>query len=134
MSDRDRYRALMLESLYGLLEADEARELQAYLAGPDGAGLRAEAEGWRDRVAGAARIEFPSVEFVPPAETKPAEAPVRPAGPKPVTIFAIWTRWTVAASLVLVVGGLGGPAAYQLFGWFAQSRETSQARAALDDT
>jgi len=28
MSDRDRYRALMLEHLYGLLEVDEVRELE----------------------------------------------------------------------------------------------------------
>jgi hypothetical protein len=134
MSDRDRYRALMLEHLYGLLEADEARELHAYLASPEGTGLRAEAEGWQDRIAGAARIEFPTVEFVPPAETAPVEAPVRPAGPKRLTIPSVWTQWAVAASLLIVVGGLGGPAAYQLFGWFATSRETNQARVALDDT
>ena len=47
MSDFDRYEALMLEHLYGLLEADEARELQAYLATPKGTELRAGAERWQ---------------------------------------------------------------------------------------
>ena len=73
MSDRDRYRALMLEHLYGLLEPDEARELGAYLASPDGAELRAAAEQSRARIAAAARVDFPAVTFAPPpAEIKGA--------------------------------------------------------------
>jgi hypothetical protein len=117
----------MLEHLYGLLEPEEIRELNSYLASPEGAGLRAEAEVWRKQLSGAAKSAFPSVRFVPPATT------ITPARPATTTIKEIWTRWAVAASLMLVLGGLVGPAAYQLFGWYAQSRETSDLKIALND-
>ena len=79
MSDPDRFQALMLEHLYGLLDADEARELEAYLATPDGAGLRAQAEGWKGRLAEAALVGFPDLRFEPPSKT---------AAPEPVRIVA----------------------------------------------
>ena len=47
MSDRDRFQALLLEHLYGLLEGDEARELEAHLATPEGAELRTQVESWK---------------------------------------------------------------------------------------
>ncbi|HKB06624.1 MAG TPA: hypothetical protein VKD90_30790 [Gemmataceae bacterium] len=133
MSDRDRYRALMLEHLYGLLEPDEARELAAYLASPDGAELRAEAEQARDRITAAAKVEFPAVNFAPPAdEPIPLKPAATPASRRSLTMAAVWTRWGVAASLLLVFVGLGGPALYQLGGWFIQSREVNHLRVAME--
>jgi hypothetical protein len=132
MSDRDRFQALMLEHLYGLLDADEARELDAFLATPDGAGLRAQAESWKDQLAGAARLPFPGVQFVPPAPSRvtPIAQPTRPAtSPTPQ---GVWVRWAVAACLLVVVGGLGGPAAYQFVGWHAQSHQTHDRKLAMD--
>jgi alpha-2-macroglobulin-like protein len=131
MSDRDRYRALMLEHLYGLLEPAEARELSAYLASPDGAELRAEAEQWRDRIAAAARVEFPAVIFSPPTRPTIPKPVATPARRQPLTMPAVWTRWGVAAS-VLVLLGFGAPAAYQFFGWYAQSREARDLKVAAD--
>lgn len=128
MSDRERYRALMLEHLYGLLDADEARDLEAYLATPEGAQVGAEARRQQQHLAAAARLSFPEVQFVIP----PAEVPVRPAGSR-VTVRSVGFRWAVAASLLVVLGGLGGPATYQMVGWFAQSSETDALRVALKD-
>jgi hypothetical protein len=132
MSDRDRYRALMLEHLYGLLGPEEARELSAYLASPDGADLRAEAERWRDRIAAAARLRFPAVTFTPPTEAARSVPAATPSRRQPVSMSAFWTRWGVAASLLLVFAGLGGPAAYQFFGWYWQSREVRELKVAAD--
>jgi alpha-2-macroglobulin-like protein len=131
MSDRDRFQALMLEHLYGLLDADEARELEAFLGTPEGADLRTRAEAWKDKLAGAARLPFPNIQFAPPP---PRLSPtVRPAREEPrPTLRGVWVKWAVAAAVLLVVGGLGGPAAYQFVGWQLQSRETDQLRLALD--
>src|SRR4051812_39767448 len=106
MSDPDRFQALMLEHLYGLLDEDEARELAAYLAAPEGIALRAQAESQKERIGKAARVEFPSVHFVPPApQVSPA---VRPAASRrvPTSVQSVWMRWAVAACLLVVVGGL----------------------------
>lgn len=121
MSDRDRYRALMLEHLYGLLDPEEARDLTAYLASPEGAELRAEAERWRDRITTAAKVEFPDVKFTAPSEPTPARAESQPVRRGRLGMSAIWMRWGVAASFLLVFAGLGGPAAYQVIGWYVYS-------------
>src|SRR5687768_13543698 len=126
MSDRDRFQALMLEHLYGLLDADEVRELDAYLATPEGAGLRAEAEGWRARLAGAALVGFPDLDFRAPVRPAPA------APPAAVTQASVWMRWAVAACLLVVFGGLGGPAAYQFVAWTAQSAHTDDLRVTMN--
>ena len=86
MSDRDRFQALMLEHLYGLLDADEVRELEAYLATTEGAELRARGELWRARLAGAAKVPFPAAVFAPPGETSAPEPVARPAAPAPVSM------------------------------------------------
>jgi len=130
MSEPDRYEALMLEHLYGLLEPDEARELQAYLATPEGSDLRARAETWQAKLTGAAKVPFPDVEFAPPVVV-PARKPA--VEQRAVPIKAVWIRWAVAASLLFVFGGLGGPAAYQFFGWYRQTQETEQKQLALNE-
>jgi len=130
MSHSDRYEALMLEHLYGLLEPDEARELQAYLDSPEGVDLRARAEEWRDKLSGAAKVPFDTVQFVPPAPV-PAPKPAASAAPRPVPMKAVWNQWMVAASILFLVG-LGGPAVYQFGGWYAQSRTTSDMKVALN--
>ena len=131
MSESDRFEALMLEHLYGLLEADEDRELQAYLATPAGADLQARAEEWKDKLTGAAKTPFDDVRFVPPVTIPASKEKTAVSGPRRVAIKSVWTRWAVAASLVLVVVGLGGPAGYQFMGWYAQSRQTDELRTAL---
>jgi hypothetical protein len=130
MSDLDRYRTLMLEHLYGLLDPEEERELEAYLATSDGAALRAEAEAWKAKLGRAAVVPFPVEPFEPPPATPARPAPAR-ATP-PLTVRSIWSRWAVAACLLVVLGGLGGPAAYQIFGWLAQSSQTDSLRVAMN--
>lgn len=132
MSDFDRFEALTLEHLYGLLDADEARELDAFLATPDGAGLRERAEGWKTRLATAARADFPDVRFVPPADARPAPV-ANPAAARAgrVTMTRVWTRWAVAACLLVVLGGLGAPAGYQFLGWYVQSQDAAEKKVAL---
>jgi hypothetical protein len=133
MSDVNRYEALMLEHLYGLLDADETRDLEAFLATPEGTALRTRAESWKNKIKSASRSTFPGLEFSPPADRKLTPA-VRPPAATTVTMKAVWTRWAVAACLLLVFGGLGGPAAYQFIGWYAQSHETEQLRLAARDS
>ena len=51
--------------------------------------------------------------------------PLDQAGPDidaTATMNRVWTRWAVAACLLVVFGGLGVPAAYQFIGWYAQSQ------------
>lgn len=133
MVERERYEALMLEHLYGLLEPDEARDLQAFLDSSDGADLRARATAWQARIGGAAKVGHPDFSFHVPTEPQPT-AVVVPARetPRPVTMARVWTRWGIAAAL-LFLGALGGPAAYQFSGWYAQSREVKDRQLALAD-
>jgi anti-sigma-K factor RskA len=134
MSDFERYEALMLEHVYGLLDADEARELETFLATPAGTELRARAERWKSQLTSASRTSFPEVHFSPPVQPK-VTSPVRPSENKaPVSVKSIGVRWAVAASLLLVLGGLGGPAAYQFIGWYSQSRTTRDLQVAARDS
>jgi hypothetical protein len=138
MVEHERYEALMLEHLYGLLEPDEARDLQAYLETPAGAVLRAQATAWQAKIGSAAKVEHPEVSFQVPANT-PATSPMSPTSvvvpaselTEQLTVSRVWARWGVAAALLLVLGGLGGPAGYQFIGWFAQSQEVEEQKLAL---
>lgn len=123
MPERERFQALMLEHLYGLLEPDELQQLNAYLATPEGAELKALGERWKAQLAGAAKAEFPQVKFAVPKNTPaPAAAPAQPTGH---TMKAVWTKWAVAAS-VLILAGLALPAGIQFLGWVVHARETEQ--------
>ena len=48
MPDTDRFSALMLEHVFGLLEPAEIAELEAHLATPEGAELKARAARWKE--------------------------------------------------------------------------------------
>ena len=133
MTVRDHYRALLLDHLYGLLEPNQARELEAYLATPEGADLARDARRCaRGLIASAAKTQFPDVTFVPP----PARAVSAAAGPAPKPRSAVpmskssappagrsrLAPWLIAAAVLAVVGGLGVPAYQQLRDWKAQSQ------------
>ncbi|WP_020468994.1 alpha-2-macroglobulin family protein [Zavarzinella formosa] len=130
MPDRERFQALMLEHVYGLLDDKDRLELEAYLATPEGAELARESEKWQARLAGAAKDAHPQVTFQVPAS--PAVPPIRhavpatTATPRP-TMAGVWQRWALAAS-VLVVACLGVPAATQFTGWYFQKQEVLQAQ------
>jgi hypothetical protein len=115
---------LLLEYLYDLLEGAERQALLDHLATCPAcqAGL-AQAEAKRQLLAAAARMEFPNVRF-----ERPAEEPGQPAQPEPVEVLPLktprvpgergsrkrraWTRWAVAAGLLLALGGAAVPAAH----------------------
>jgi hypothetical protein len=138
MSANDRYDALMLDHLYGLLEPAQAAELEAFLATPEGAPLRARAEEWQRQLSLAAKAQFPGVQFAPPhvAPAKPHAAPkATPAKPQPVPkkVKFAWARWAVAASVLLVVGGFGVPAALHYHQHEKQVGEVAALRGQFDE-
>ncbi len=115
----------MLEHQYGLLGPDEERELNEYLATTEGATLKTRAQAWTAQLQGAARESFPDVQFSAPAIVIPNPS----TNSDRLMIRQVWSRWAVAACLMIVLGGMGAPAAYQFIGWSAQSYETAQLRA-----
>jgi hypothetical protein len=124
--------AQLLEYLYDLLDADERRAAQDHLDGC--AACQAEltrVRGQQRLLAAAARLEFPAVQFTPPAEAvtaePPAAAPARTvplpaAAPRAARRFA-WRRWAVAAAVLLALGGAAVPAA-ALWGDYSQACRT----------
>ena len=134
MPDPDRFSTLMLEHVFGLLEPDEINVLETHLATPEGAELKARAARWKDQLAGAAKAEFPGVHFTAPSAAAPAvpsrRTTVSDPTPPRQPMRAAWTKWAIVAGLLLVVAGLGGPAARQFAGWYTQSAETKRLLAA----
>jgi hypothetical protein len=107
MSTCDACQALLLDHVYGLLDGAERLALLAHLEGC--AACRAaldEAEAQRGVLGAAARLDFSAVRFEPPTAAAPERAPtllpLTPARPARVR----WTRWAVAAGIVLVMGGM----------------------------
>src|SRR5258708_11644664 len=135
MFDRERAEALMLDSLYGLLDAAESAELDGYLAAhPEGETLRQHAEEWQQQLGLAAKSDFPSVQFAPPtpgAKPQPAKtATVRQA--KPVAKPAKKAGWALAGSALLVVLGFGIPAGIQFVGHWNKASEVEGLRVSFN--
>lgn len=116
----------MLEHQYGLSGPDEERELQDFLATTEGASLKTRAQSWTAQLQVAARESFPNVHFSAPANLV---TPNRLKDSEGSTIRQVWTKWAVAACLMIVLGGMGVPAAYQFIGWSVQSYETASLKA-----
>jgi A-macroglobulin TED domain/Alpha-2-macroglobulin family len=133
-------RAQMLDHLFGLLEEADDRAFQAHIVGcaACAAALRQERD-FQGLLGRAARAQFPEVHFAAPAAAS-AERGTRSAEPQAIPTSAvpssalpaarasgrpsmqrIWTRWAVAAGLLLVLAGLGGPAVRQFIAWRNQS-------------
>lgn len=118
MSDLERYQNMMLDRVYGLLEPEQAAELDAFLAsGPEGDALRLQAEEWKRQLGMAAKAAFPQIQFaVPTAKSAPRPLPQksRPqrertrSSPKQDSARS-WAPWVVAASVIAVLVGFGAP-------------------------
>lgn len=76
-----------------------------------------------------------------PEPTAPATPEPRPAEEKPVSTQPAtpqrpasrsWSRWVVAAAVLLAVGAVGAPAAYQYAEWSDKARAAREAQAAAD--
>ena len=125
------YQERLLDHLYGLLDAAEAVELEAHLAGcPACAAARDQADKWQGLIAQAAKAEFPDVQFTPPAE--PARRPLDPVAPPAVTVRSSWVRWAVALSLFLTACALGGPTTFDLVGYFNHKPKVERELAAVE--
>src|SRR5262245_50249141 len=124
MNGCDDCRERMLDSLYDLLDEAEQAALAGHLAGcGDCQAALARAKEQQRLLAAAARLEFPAVRFVPPADA-PAPAPAAPVLcplPAPARAPRPWRRWAVAAGLLLGVGGLTAAGLHH-GGQYAQAR------------
>ena len=117
-------RPLILDHLYGLLDAAEAAAVEAHLAGcPECAAARAEAAKMQGLIATAAKGAFPAVRFEAPAAAPgkaarpaaarpsvpaPAGAAARgaaPAGGRRSVRVAAWASWAVAAAVLVAIPG-----------------------------
>lgn len=124
MLTHERFRELVLDYLYDLLDAPEAAQMESYLAAQPEA--RLELERARGLLAEAARVEFPSVRFEAPRSGQ--ETVVQPAAPSPLPAAApspaprsmrrVIIGWAIAAAALLAVGGLTYPAARHLSGYY----------------
>src|SRR5262249_31084717 len=105
MNRCESFQAQLLDYLYDLLDEPAAQELREHLASCTSCqAARDRAEGQKRLLAAAAKMEFPEVRFgiaaLPAAEPWEEPAVLRvPAGG--------WLRWAVAATVLLLVGGLG---------------------------
>lgn len=91
---------LLLDHLYGLLDAAETAAVEAHLAGcPACSAARSQAARTQGLLAQAAKSEFPRVRFTPPVEP-----PTIPFSKRP-TRRGEWVRWAVAASVLALIPG-----------------------------
>jgi hypothetical protein len=123
----EQYQAQLLSYLYDLLEKDEQHALREHMShcGSCQTAL-ARAEQQKKLLASAAKAAFPAVRFQPPAsEGMPEErTPVyRLVFPR-----RVWLGWSIAASILLLLG-LGVPAT--VWGWrYVAAQQEAQALAA----
>jgi hypothetical protein len=110
-------KSLILDHLYGLLDAPQAGEVAAHLSGCSAcASAREEAARAQGLFARAAKLAFPRVQFVPPNSTEASDP--RPAGvgtktPRPVPAYSpsarkgnrygAWAAWAIAASVLIAI-------------------------------
>src|SRR5262245_41066297 len=105
MNSCETYQAQMLEYLYDLLDDGERQALQAHLGScPACQAALVRAQAQRRLLAAAAKMEFATVHFTPPAAATEAAAVV----PLPTRRRA-WPRWAVAAAVLLALAGLSVP-------------------------
>ena len=116
----------LLDHAYGLLDEADAWPAEAHLRGcPECRAARDRAVGL---IASAAKTSHPTVTFTPPAP-KSVPAP-EPLGAGVRTVREAGLRWAIAASLLLSVAAVGGPAGRDLVvtAWYRPGVEASFAR------
>lgn len=108
---------IVLNWLYGLLDPAEAADVAANVAAdPDWTAARDRVTKARGLMAAAAKSAFPAVQFRPPAE--PVATPARQKAVR-ASMLSVWTKWAVAASLLLAFAGFGAPALIDAIGYKA---------------
>jgi hypothetical protein len=101
----------LLDHLYGLLDEAESAAVTEHLGGCAACqAALAAAQGQRQLLTVAARAEFPSVRFEPPAVSAPVAVPESLPLLQPAPARRAWRRWALAASILLVLGGMAGVA------------------------
>lgn len=108
---------IVLDWLYGLLDPAEAADVAAKVAAdPDWAAAHERVAKAQGLMAAAAKSAFPAVVFTPPVEL--VTAPARKSAAR-VSMLSVWTKWAVAASLLLAFAGFGVPALIDAIGYKA---------------
>ena len=136
---------LILDLLYGLLDAPEAAAVEAHLAEcPGCSAARAEAARLQGLIATAARREFPQVRFGAPASRPPSapasrpwpatpRATAAPAAPRLAPArFRAGLPWAVAAAILLAIPGTVIPVQSILRRAESARQEADTAAARLD--
>ncbi|MEZ6142720.1 MAG: alpha-2-macroglobulin family protein [Zavarzinella sp.] len=120
MNTNERMQALALEQLYGLIEPQDAKELEAYLASPEGQPLKQQMAQWGTVLSTAAKTTFPEVQFAPPVATKitPTSTGVR----APRSMY----RYALTAAICAAIAILAVPAGVQFSGWWSASQEVAR--------
>jgi hypothetical protein len=116
----------LLDHAYGLLDDADAWPAEAHLRGcPECRAARDRAVGL---IASAAKSPHPTVTFTPPAPKSVPAPESLAAGVR--TVREAGLRWAVAASLLLSVAAVGGPAARDLAvtAWYRPAFDSSFAR------
>lgn len=133
----ERFRELLLDHAYGLLDGADEAAMQQYVESH--ADAQAELARVQGLIARAAKIEFPNVTFQPPASAVKSSSPVVPssrsvARPGQRTMPGIGMQWIVVASILLVGGALAFPAFSHFSRYFYRKSEAeslfAQARSA----
>src|SRR5438105_1346031 len=106
MATCETYQSQLLDYLYELLEPAEAADMRQHLEQCTACqAALARAQAHQKVLARAAKSRFPAVRFQPPTEVVPSPGPaeVVPMRRRGVN----WGAWAVAASILLLLGGLG---------------------------
>lgn len=125
----ERYRELILPYLYDAVEPAEREQLEAHLH--HCAGCTEALNGVRVQVgllAEAVKPVHAEIEFKPPTPATPASTVAMP--PKTRPAFTLLNRWLIAASLLIVVFGIGGLIGAAIWREESVSLESASARLA----
>jgi hypothetical protein len=102
------FQSQLLDHLYGLLDDEEGRVLREHLGACSAcAGALRTVEEQRRLLALAAKTEFPEVTFRPRPDAEAVEKHRSIAFPRVRPVLPRWSRWAVAAGLVLAAGVAG---------------------------
>ena len=125
------HQSQLMDYVHGLLEAEDVATLEAHLADCPACVTALERE--RElfgKMCRAAQGSFPEVTFTPPKPEPDIERIQNPKGNLATTL----SRWAIAASLLLIVAGLGVPPLRTSISYFIHKQSVNRELAKLKQT